>query len=1449
MSQVESLPEPLVHPVIGIGITEPDSTRPPADVVAGNVLSPRSNCRNIDPILRVAREFQEKNPHISLILCKHAYTLAQNLYPSTEARIMLQCIQDKMSVIQQNVANSEGARLLEFYTRYRENYNVDNLSEDGIRINLKVLGTVLELQYKTVSPPEANRLISEELRQKIESDAAMTVEVSAYNIIPLDDPATTNAITSFPEVRAAISSLKYHKGLPKLPYARDGADVLDFLQYVFGFQILDEAAVKKVFDKTFDNYTNWCAYVKEKPIWKDCQCSDEQSRLSPLDKENPEADVNKDGNAPYSTWRNYDDFNEYFWSRDCFEQLGWPLNKESSFFSKPSARSTSDPSVKSTGHGKTLFIERRTFLHLYHSFHRLWILLVMMFQGLVIIAWNDGKLNFKTRRGVLSVLDLVMMYGAHSTTGIIERFIWFMWATLSICFLYMIGLHVNTNSYLQLIIFVIYIMVLVIYAAIESYQSKLAFVLNWCKNSFVGRFPRQFPQEDCYVGRDLVEARTDYIKYMLFWLLVLGISFTFSYFILILPLVTSSRDIVLENMHMVLAIGSFWVVVFCVYLLAVHIIYTVISGVVAFLLGAWDFVGEIKSIDDVHKNFKSLPKAFMDNLHITIARRDSPMENAQVKDMEKENAARFSPFWNEIVNNLREEDYITNEEHNVLHMPQSSRSLLLVQWPLILLENKIQYAIVSVAECDSQEELWNRISRDVYMKHAVKECFCTVKLLLNSVLDGEGKLWQAEKEVETPELKTDAVRAAQDLYDVIMGDFLGVDMRDNHAMWKLFLDGRNEGRLFSKLNWPTGPELRSQIKRILSLLTFIKYQEYVPRNPEARRRLEYFTNSLFMSMPKPVAVPKILAFSVFTPYYKETVLYSKDELIKDIGQGTTLLVYLHHTYPDEWKNFLARMGLDESTSVSYFLENPDDKLILELRFWASYRGQTLARTVRGMMYNRQALILQSYMESVAVEEDSATETENFQFQCEAYADLKFTYVITCQLYSEQKKNQEPQAADIALLLQRNEALRVAFFDAVDMGHGQTKFFSKLVKGDINGNEKEVYSIELPGQFKLGEGKPENQNHAIVFTRGNAVQTIHMNQDNYFEETLKMRNLLQEFHKNHGIRPATILGVREYIYTERASSVASFMSKNETSLVTIAQRVLANPLKVRMHYGHPDVFDRVFHITRGGISKASRGINISEDIYAGYSQNSKAYIILNKHTMKIEESLNVTFDETPSPSKTSPLVDDDLDEEEAIKATEKKNLENDIENETLKIDNVDNPHRTLKNKGIIDSGCSRHMTGNKAYLADFQDFNGGPVAFGGSKGYITGKGKIKTGKLDFEDVSFVKELQPFNLFSVSQMCDKKNKVLFTDTECLVLSPDFKLPDENQILLKVPRQNNMYSFNLENIVPLGGLACLIAKATTDESNLWHRRLGHVNFKNLNRLVKGNLVRGLPTKLFHK
>nr|GFA56974.1 ribonuclease H-like domain-containing protein [Tanacetum cinerariifolium] len=159
-----------------------------------------------------------------------------------------------------------------------------------------------------------------------------------------------------------------------------------------------------------------------------------------------------------------------------------------------------------------------------------------------------------------------------------------------------------------------------------------------------------------------------------------------------------------------------------------------------------------------------------------------------------------------------------------------------------------------------------------------------------------------------------------------------------------------------------------------------------------------------------------------------------------------------------------------------------------------------------------------------------------------------------------------------------------------------------------------------------------------------------------------------------------------------------------------------------------------------------------------------------------------------------------------------------------------------------------MTGNISYLSDFEAINRGYVAFGrnpkGDK--ITSKVKINTGKLDFDDVHFVKELK-FNLFSVLQMCDMKNSVLFTDTECVVLSSDLKLPNENHVLLRVPRKNNIYNVDLKNIFPSGDLTCLFANATLDESNLWRRRLGHINFKTMNKLVKGNLARGSPSKLF--
>ncbi|GJX40663.1 hypothetical protein Tco_0255653 [Tanacetum coccineum] len=149
---------------------------------------------------------------------------------------------------------------------------------------------------------------------------------------------------------------------------------------------------------------------------------------------------------------------------------------------------------------------------------------------------------------------------------------------------------------------------------------------------------------------------------------------------------------------------------------------------------------------------------------------------------------------------------------------------------------------------------------------------------------------------------------------------------------------------------------------------------------------------------------------------------------------------------------------------------------------------------------------------------------------------------------------------------------------------------------------------------------------------------------------------------------------------------------------------------------------------------------------------------------------------------------------------------------------DHPLKHMEHRGIFDSGCSGHMTGNRAHLEDYQELSKvGSVTFGGSKGSISGKGTIRLGNLVFDDVAFVKELGHFNLFSISQICDKKLNVLFTEKECFVVSSDFKMPDENQVLLKVPRQHNMYTFDMKNVDSSKGYTCFITKASSNEAKL--------------------------------
>ncbi|XP_068337906.1 callose synthase 3-like [Pyrus communis] len=740
-----------------------------------------------------------------------------------------------------------------------------------------------------------------------------------------------------------------------------------------------------------------------------------------------------------------------------------------------------------------------------------------------------------------------------------------------------------------------------------------------------------------------------------------------------------------NNIGVVIAL---WAPIILVYFMDTQIWYAIFSTIFGGIYGAFRRLGEIRTLGMLRSRFQSLPGAF--NACLIPAEKSEPKKKGlkatlfrtfvQVEVNKEKGAARFAQLWNKIISSFREEDLISNREMNLLLVPYwADRDLgSLTQWPPFLLASKIPIALDMAKDSNGKDkELKKRIEADNYMSCAVSECYASVRNIIKFLVQGErekeviddifsdvdkhiaaGDLMVEYNMSALPSLYGYFVKLIKHLMDnnkderdqvvILFQDMLEVVTRDimedhmsslvdsSHGVFghegMMPLDQPQQYQLFASsgaIRFPI-PQVteawREKIKRLDLLLTTKESAMDVPSNLEARRRISFFSNSLFMNMPPAPKVRNMLSFSVLTPYYTEEVLFSLRDLEVPNEDGVSILFYLQKIFPDEWNNFLERVNCTSEEELK-----GSDELEEDLRLWASYRGQTLTRTVRGMMYYRKALELQSFLDMAqdedlmegykAIElnaEDQSKEGRSLWAQCQAVADLKFTYVVSCQLYGIHKRSGDARAQDILRLMTTYPSLRVAYIDEVEEPSkdsskkiNQKVYYSTLVKAalpksidssePVQNLDQVIYRIKLPGPAILGEGKPENQNHAIIFTRGEGLQTIDMNQDNYMEEALKMRNLLQEFLEKHdGVRYPTILGLREHIFTGSVSSLAWFMSNQENSFVTIGQRLLANPLKVRFHYGHPDVFDRLFHLTRGGVSKASKVINLSEDIFAGFN---------------------------------------------------------------------------------------------------------------------------------------------------------------------------------------------------------------------------------------------------------
>ncbi|PGH04390.1 1,3-beta-glucan synthase component FKS1 [Blastomyces parvus] len=435
-------------------------------------------------------------------------------------------------------------------------------------------------------------------------------------------------------------------------------------------------------------------------------------------------------------------------------------------------------------------------------------------------------------------------------------------------------------------------------------------------------------------------------------------------------------------------------------------------------------------------------------------------------------------------------------------------------------------------------------------------------------------------------------------------------------------------------------------KRTLRAPTFFVSQEdhsfkteFFPTQSEAERRISFFAQSLSTPIPEPVPVDNMPTFTVLIPHYSEKILLSLREIIREDEpySRVTLLEYLKQLHPHEWDCFVkdtkiladetSQFNGDEKSEKDAAKNKIDDlpfycigfksaapEYTLRTRIWASLRSQTLYRTISGFMNYSRAIKLLYRVENPEVVQMFGGNSEKLERELERMARRKFRIVVSMQRFAKFNKEERENTE---FLLRAYPDLQIAYLDEEPPANEgeEPRLYSALIDGHSeimeNGLRRPKFRVQLSGNPILGDGKSDNQNHAIIFYRGEYIQLIDANQDNYLEECLKIRSVLAEFEEMNpenvspyvpGLpptktNPVAILGAREYIFSENIGILGDVAAGKEQTFGTLFARTLAQ-IGGKLHYGHPDFLNGIFMTTRGGVSKAQKGLHLNEDIYAG-----------------------------------------------------------------------------------------------------------------------------------------------------------------------------------------------------------------------------------------------------------
>ncbi|CAJ1416044.1 unnamed protein product [Effrenium voratum] len=379
-----------------------------------------------------------------------------------------------------------------------------------------------------------------------------------------------------------------------------------------------------------------------------------------------------------------------------------------------------------------------------------------------------------------------------------------------------------------------------------------------------------------------------------------------------------------------------------------------------------------------------------------------------------------------------------------------------------------------------------------------------------------------------------------------------------------------------------------------------------PNNADVQWRLLALSRGLGLPMPRPFRAPYFPGLTVCIPHYGESILMQKKELFQGREETVPLMDWLAAKYEEEFLTFSNRMQVKWGDSgwpvQGSQWEEYTDQQWSTISAWASMRMQTLWRTVAGMCLYHPAI--QCHWEVQADKKSSLAQPGIWNpSDC-------FTCLVSMQMYKFfDKTNLEHTNRMFAKF---PDCLKVAFIDCEDKGitgeldlvHPKQKrrYYSSLIDGSCEdlptGLKKAKFRVEQPGYPILGDGKGDNQNHAIPFMRGVFSQCIDANQGAYFEQMMLLPCALGEFRskkRGDGLSKR-IVGFPEHI-TSDIGSIGDFAASAEVAFGTILQRSYA-VLGARMHYGHPDIMNKLYMMQQGGVSKATKTVNLSEDIFAG-----------------------------------------------------------------------------------------------------------------------------------------------------------------------------------------------------------------------------------------------------------